>query len=75
MTRSLTVVSAGLLLERRLRRILAGAGYGLVGRDDNARDGRRVMQGFERDDELRGRRGNLIIDIDDGDYLFFYLKL
>jgi len=30
MTRSLTVVSAGLLLDRRLRRILAGAGYRLA---------------------------------------------
>ena len=35
--------------------ILAGAGHRLIGRDDDALDGRLVVQRLQRDDELRGR--------------------
>ena len=35
--------------------VLAGAGDGLIGRDDDALDGRRVVQRLQRHDHLRGR--------------------
>ena len=43
------------LCEKLVHRRLAGAGDGLIGRDDDAGDLRRVMQRLQRDDELRGR--------------------
>jgi hypothetical protein len=43
------------LVEQLVHAVLAGAGNGLVGRDDDALDGGEVVQRLQRDDELRGR--------------------
>ena len=53
-------IAAGHVLALRLRPqlvhgFLAGAGDGLVGRDDDALDGRRVVQRLQHHDELRRR--------------------